>query len=188
MIPIIYADIIDDPIHLARFEHIYEKYYKQMFFTANRILNDDYEAEDALQDAFIGIARNMKTVSKIKDAHDLFYYLQSAARNAALNRLPKKKVYTEAVPLHETWNLSSDSFWQELCDDLDYEALTEAIASLPQTYQEALYFHFVMEFTIKETASLLQIKLATAKQRLVRGKQMLQKAIREKGCFDHVVK
>lgn len=187
MIPIIYADIIDDPVHLARFEEIYREHYKKMFFTANQILRDKYEAEDALQDAFIGIARNMKTVSKIEDPKDLFYYLQSAARNAALNRLPKKQVYTEAVPLHQMWSLSDSSLWSELCEKLDYEALTEALSSLPQTYQEALYFHFVMEYTIKETAALLQITVSAAKQRLVRGKQMLQEAIREKGCFDHVV-
>lgn len=187
MIPVIYANIIDDPVHLARFEKIYHKYYKQMFFTANQILNDPYEAEDALQDAFIGIARNMKTIVRIEDPKDLFYYLQSAARNAALNRLPKKQVYTDAVPVHQVWNLSNGSFWQELCDKLDYEALTDVITALPQTYQEALFFHFVMGYTIKETAEMLQIKVSTAKQRLVRGKQYLIQKIREKGCFDHVI-
>ena len=186
MIPMIYANIIDDPSHLERFETIYHKYYKKMFYTANQILKDPYEAEDALQDAFIGIARNMKTVVKIEDPKDLFYYLQSAARNAAINRLPKKQVYDDAVPVHELWNLSGGNFWQELCDKLDYEALTEVITDLPPTYQEALYLHFVMELTIKETADMLQIKVSTAKQRLVRGKQYLIQKIREKGCFDHV--
>jgi DNA-directed RNA polymerase specialized sigma24 family protein len=115
-----------------------------MFFTANEILQDKYEAEDALQEAFIGIARNMKTVSKIEDPKDLFYYLQSAARNAALNRLPKKQVYTEAVPLHQMWNLSDSSLWSELCEKLDYEALTEVLSALPQTYQEALLLNHLI--------------------------------------------
>lgn len=187
MIPVIYVNIIDDPSHLPRFEKIYHKYYKKMFYTANQILNDPYEAEDALQDAFIGIARNMKTVIKIDDPKDLFYYLQTAAKNAALNRLPKKQVYSDAVPIHELWDLSNGSFWQELYDILDYEALVNIIADLPETYQEALYLHFVMELTIKETADMLQIKVSTAKQRLVRGKQYLIQKIREKGCFDHVI-
>ena len=54
MIPILYANVIDDPVHLARFEEIYQRYYKQMYYTANKVLQDSYEAEDALQDAFIG--------------------------------------------------------------------------------------------------------------------------------------
>ena len=99
MLPIIYVNIIDDPKQIPRFEEIYETYYKKMFYTANKILKDDYEAEDALQDAFIGIARNMKTVIRIKSERDLYYYLQSAAKHAALNRLPKKQIYTDAIPL-----------------------------------------------------------------------------------------
>jgi len=188
MIPITYVQIIDDPKQLVTFEKIYETYAKQMFYAARRILGDDYEAEDAVQDAFIGIARNMKTVSRISNKSDLFFYLQTAARNAALNRLPKKKIYTESVSVEESWNISGGSFWQELCDKLDYEALVDVIGELPETYQEALYLHIAMELTIKETAALLQIKLATAKQRLVRGKKLLIQKIHEKGCFDYAAK
>ena len=47
MIPIIYADLIDDVGNRLLFEEIYEKYYQQMFFVASKILHDDYEAEDA---------------------------------------------------------------------------------------------------------------------------------------------
>ena len=188
MIPIIYVNIIDDPKHLPRFEEIYEEYYKQMFYTANRVLNDAYEAEDAVQDAFIGIARNMKTVSKITDEKDLFYYVQTAAKHAALNRLPKKKIYTESIPLEDAPFVSDNGFWAALCDKLTYEALVEAIVAIPETYREVLYFHFVMEYTIKETASLLNIKVATAKQRLVRGKKALIQAIQEKGVFEHGIK
>ena len=185
MIPIIYADIIDDPVHLARFEEIYVTYYKQMHYTANKILNDPYEAEDALQDAFIGIARNMKTVSRIKSERDLYAYLQTAARHAALNRLPKEKIYKDAIPLDKLPNISDNSFWTVLCERLDYTALAEIFTTIPLTYREALYYHFVLEFTIKETAAALNIGVPAAKQRLVRGKRQLIKAIHEKGCFEH---
>ena len=86
MIPIIYADIIDDAEDLALFEEIYEEYYRQMFFKANKILNDTHESEDAVHDAFIGIARNMKTVRAIQEKADLYYYMVRAAENAAYNR------------------------------------------------------------------------------------------------------
>lgn len=188
MIPIIYVNIIDDPKHLARFEEIYEEYYRQMFYTANKVLNDAYEAEDAVQDAFIGIARNMKTVSEITNKTDLSYYVHTAAKHAALNRLPKKKIYTESIPLDKVPFISDNGFWRELCDKLTYEALVEAIAAIPDTYREVLYFHFVMEYTIKDTANLLNIKVATAKQRLVRGKKALIQAVQEKGVFEHGVK
>lgn len=188
MIPLIYINIIDDPVHLARFEEIYETYHKKMFYTANKILKDGYEAEDALQDAFIGIARNMKTVIRIKSERDLYYYLQSAAKHAALNRLPKKQIYTDAIPLEKAPNIPDNRFWDMLCERLDYTALAEILADMPPIYQDALYYHFILEFTIKETAAALHISLSAAKQRLVRGKQVLTAAIQEKGCFEHGIK
>lgn len=51
---------------------------------------------DAVQDAFIGIARNMKTVSTIKEQKDLYYYVMRAAENAAHNRTRQTKHYTAA--------------------------------------------------------------------------------------------
>lgn len=185
MIPVIYANIIDDPKHLVKFEEIYEAYYKQIFYAANRILNDAYEAEDAVQDAFIGIARNMKTVSKITNKTDLFYYVQTAAKHAALNRLPKKKIYAESVPLDDAPVISDNSFWETLCNKLTCETLVEAIAAVPETYREVLYYHLVMGFSVKETASLLNIKVATAKQQLVRGKKVLIQEAEKRGAFEH---
>ena len=188
MIPMIYADLIDDAGHLARFEEIYEEYYRQMFHQANQILHDAYEAEDAVQDAFIGIARNMKTVSTISDKADLFYYLMRAAENAAYNRTRQTKHYANVLPLEEGLVGSKHSFWESLCTKLDYEQMMRAIGSLPKMYREVLYYHFVLGLTIPEVAKGLDIKLSTTKQRLVRGKKALLDAIGEEGELNYGTK
>lgn len=188
MIPIIYADLIDDVGNLARFEEIYEEYYQQMFHRANSILHDAYEAEDAVHDAFIGIARNMKTVSTISDQADLFYYLMRSAENAAYNRTRQTRHYANALPLEEGLVGSKHSFWESLCTKLDYEQLLRAIGSLPPMYREVLYYHFVLGLTIPEVAKGLDIKLSTAKQRLVRGKQALLDAIEKEGGLNYGTK
>ena len=130
MIPIIYADIIDDAEDLALFEEVYEEYYRQMFFKANRILNDTYEAEDAVHDAFMGIARNMKTVRAIRDKADLYYYMVRAAENAAYNRTRQTRHYANAVPLEEASVPSKRSFWNTVCNRMDYEQLVRTIAAM----------------------------------------------------------
>ena len=99
MIPMLYADLIDDAGNRLRFEEIYETYCRQMFYKANSILRDEHEAEDAVHDAFIGIARNMKTVAAIANEQDLRYYVLRAAENAAYNRTRQTKHYAQAVPL-----------------------------------------------------------------------------------------
>ena len=183
MIPMIYADLIDDAGSLIRFEKIYEEYRQQMFFKAEQILQDAYEAEDAVQDASIGIARNMNTVSTIKEQKDLYYYVMRAVENAAYNRTRQTKHYTAAVPLQDAPHVSDRSFWKTACTQMDYERLVRLISELPKMYREVLYYHFVLEFSIPETARGLGIKLATAKQRLVRGKKLLMQEIAKERSF-----
>lgn len=181
MLPIIYADLIDDPQHLLKFEEIYEEYRQQMFFVANRILHDEYEAEDAVHDAFICIGKNMKTIGAISDQRNLFYYLMSTARNAAHNRTRQTKHYTLAATLDSAANISDRSFWETVCTRMDYERLIGMIRQLPETYQEILYYHLVLEFTMPEIANNLGLKLSTAKQRLVRGKKLLLSELEKEG-------
>ena len=185
MIPMIYADLIDDVGNLAKFEEIYEKYRQQMFFRANQILKNEYEAEDALQDAFIGIARNMKTINTIANSQDLFYYLMRAAENAAYNRIRQTKHYATAVPLEDAPFVSDRSFWDKVCTQMDYERLVQLISELPKIYREVLYYHFVLEFPIAEVARGLDIKLSTAKQRLVRGKKQLIQEIEKERSLQY---
>ena len=131
-------------------------------------------------------ARNMKTVSAIANEQDLRYYVLRAAENAAYNRTRQTKHYTQAVPLEDVGHvLSSGEFWETVCSKLDYEALVGIIAAMPRTYREVLYYHFVLEFTMPEVAQSLDLKLATAKQRLVRGKKLLMQALEKEGSFDH---
>ena len=58
----LYAAVIDDAEDIKKFEKIYYEYREQMFFVANKILRDSYEAEDAVQNALLGIARSIRTL------------------------------------------------------------------------------------------------------------------------------
>ena len=49
----------------SKLEKMYKLYWDAMFATANGILKDQYLAEDAVQEAFLRIARNL---SKVRDA------------------------------------------------------------------------------------------------------------------------
>lgn len=86
----LYAAVIDDAEDIKKFEKIYYEYREQMFFVANKILRDSYEAEDAVQNALLGIARSIRTLPD-DDACLVRAYTLTAAKNAALNMLPEKQ-------------------------------------------------------------------------------------------------
>ena len=158
----------------------YLAHRKEMLTAAYRVLQDYHEAEDAVQDALLGVARNMKTVAQIAGEADLRLYLLRAARNAALNRTAAANRRSAQLPLEDARTVSDSTFW-DACAGSDYHRLLEIFAAMPEPYREALYHHFVLGFTTREVAAALNIKLSAAKQRLVRGKKLLLQALEKEG-------
>ncbi len=56
----IYMAIIDEPGDRQKFEYLYRTYKGLMFYVANQILHNIEDAEDAVHEAFIAIAQNIK--------------------------------------------------------------------------------------------------------------------------------
>ena len=57
---IIYLQMIDTPEDRSKFEQIYLEYRGLMFHVANEILHNEQDAEDAVHQAFLNVAENMK--------------------------------------------------------------------------------------------------------------------------------
>ena len=53
---IIYLQTIDDPEDSAKFEQLYEHYRSYMLKIANKILENEFDAEDAVHNAFVSIS------------------------------------------------------------------------------------------------------------------------------------
>ena len=62
---IMYMSLIDNEDDKIKFEDIYNKYKKMMFWIANQILNDERDIEEVVQDSFIKIIRNLDKIEKI---------------------------------------------------------------------------------------------------------------------------
>ena len=82
-----------------KFELLYEKYRKLMFYIANNILNDEYLAEDAVHQTFIKI----KNLDKIDDVscHKTKSFIVIMVRNTAINMYNRRK-RTSVIPFDKT--------------------------------------------------------------------------------------
>ena len=79
-----YMAFIDDEDDREKFEIIYNEYRKRMVSTAYSILRNHEDAEDAVHDTFIKIARNMNSIGDPKSNEALSYILK-ATKNTAIN-------------------------------------------------------------------------------------------------------
>ena len=55
----------------------------------------------------------------------------------------------------------------------DYLTAKQINLIMKDIYKEVMYYHFVMDLSIPEVAKMLNCKVSTVKQRLVRGKKLL---------------
>lgn len=61
----IYLSLIDSYKDKSKFMKIYDKYKNLLFHVAKKILKDNNLAEDALQEAFIRIAKNLHKINEV---------------------------------------------------------------------------------------------------------------------------
>ena len=61
-----YLQIIENPGDRIKFEQLYRKYRNLMFYIANKILQNQQDAEDAVHNAFLSVAKNISKISDIE--------------------------------------------------------------------------------------------------------------------------
>lgn len=177
---LIYLSLIDDERERRLFEKIYNTYRQQMFCLARSILSSDADAEDAIHEVFIRVAtKHMKLMGELKNENDIRNYLLKATKNTAINIINKRKhenvsvdSISESAQLHGA-TLSDSDFIDAVCTQYDYEKVVYAIKRLDKKYSDVLYYHFVLEMSVRETADLLGRNASTVKKQLVRGKKLL---------------
>ena len=184
---VLYMSFLDDDSEKRLFEKIYYSYRKQMFLVAKEIVSRNEDAEDVVHDVFYKVAsKHMEVVSRLQDA-DLRNYMLKATKNRAINA--KKKKSKESVSLDTVMEydvehireLSDESFLEVLCEKMEYVQILETMKSMDKRYQDVLYYHFVLEFTVPETAKELGRTKETVKKQLARGKKILLRLLEEKG-------
>lgn len=150
-------------------DELYHTYRNQMYALAFSILHSQMAAEDAVHDVFVRVAANRSVLEKIKSQEDMRNYLLKATKNTALNALRKT---SREIPFEEP-ALSDEEFFDAVFRRGAYEEVVRAIRALDGKYADVLYFHFVLEMTVPETAKALDRSISAVKQQLVRGKKML---------------
>lgn len=175
-----YTALIDDEGERLRFEQIYYGYRKQMLYVAQGILHDPMEAEDAVQTALLGIARQIRHLPA-QDPRALRAYVLTAAKNAALNLLPRKQQQNELLDLSELNMADGTDLFEQVSASENYALLHRAIRKIPAVYRDVLMLKYVQGMTMKEIASLLGRKTSTVHQQITRGKKLLIAQCREEG-------
>ena len=154
-----------------KFEAVYNTHKNALYNQVLSMVKNEKDAEDVLQEAFIKIAKNLKSINDIK-SKEAVSVLIVITKNTAYDYIRKSSKIVE-LPLSETEDAFDGSALDNLVSNIEYQEIVSIITGIPYPYNEVLYLHFVKDYSIKKTADLLDKKTATVKMQLVRGKRIL---------------
>jgi RNA polymerase sigma-70 factor, ECF subfamily len=165
------------------FEACVRAYAGRLLLVARRILRNEEDASDAVQDAFLSAFKGM---SQFKGQAQLGTWLHRIVVNAALGRLRKlhrhpEKSIEDLLPHfgegeHQTdppvpWQATPDTIVQE---EETRTLVQGCISQLPETYRIVLLLRDIEGMATEETAQLLATSTAVVKTRLHRARQALR--------------
>lgn len=168
---LIYLQMLDTPEDQRKFEALYYAYRRTMLYVAMQILKDHQLAEDAVQEAFLRLAKNFSKIGQV-DCPRTRLFTVIIVRNVSLTMLAerKKELVFEGpaatVPIE--YDLEAD-----VLERIAYEDLLSAIRGLPAIYRDILYLQCVEEYKLTEISKLLGIGTETVKKRAQRGRKKL---------------
>lgn len=167
---LIFLQAIDDPLHIPKFTAIYYRYRNYLFRIAAKLLDDQRDIEDAVQEAFFAIARN---IAKLDDPYSARTraYITLTIESKAVDILRAKKK-------HQTAALEDAS---GLDIPMKEEGLAAAIAALPQREREFILLKYAQGYTNRELCGLLGLSYAGVNSLDQRAKQKLRELLKEEG-------
>ncbi len=144
------------------FAEIVSRYEKRVFFVVKRMLNDDDDAADAIQEVFIKLHDSLK---RFRGDANLYTYIYRIATNVSISYLRKRKVRA-VVRLDEVISnmLAGGSEPQR---DIDRDELrhlvSRAVAALPMQQRQVFILRFYEELSYEEIAQVMHRSLGALK-------------------------
>ena len=172
---IIYLQAIEDPGDREKFAELYEHYRAYMLKIANEILDNTFDAEDALHNAFISISEHMDKVQDVSSKTTRGFVAIIVERKAI--DLYRKR--NRLVSLDTIENEVGISFPPPEDDDL-----ARCLSKLPLRYQHVIMLKYYHGYTINEIANMFGMKPASVSKLDQRAKAKLEKICREEGVYD----
>jgi len=161
----------------AQFQ-IYKLYYKAMYNTSLRIVNDSMEAEDIMQESFLSAFEKIDTYS---GTVSFGAWLKKIVINRSLDSLSRRKAIFEDIDSHiGIRDDSSEDILRKEEADIKVEEVKEAINRLPDGYRIILSLYLLEGYDHDEIGEILSISSSTSRSQLSRAKQKLVAELKKK--------
>lgn len=148
------------------FGMLYRSYHASLLRFAHRLCGNDQIAFDAVQDAWMTVAR---TLSELHDPSMFRARIFRAVRWRTIDHMRKRE--THMVPIDE--NIIEDVS-VENSDWATKGQITALVEKLPKVEQQAVHLFYLEDMKLAEISAVLEVPAGTLKSRLNRARSRLK--------------
>jgi RNA polymerase sigma-70 factor (ECF subfamily) len=151
---------------------IYKAYYKAMFNISYRILKDEFEAEDIMQEAFLTVFTKMDSY---KGEVTFGAWLKRIVINKSLTQLKKNNRYQEVkmevIPTNDVEDETIDY------TGLKAKNVLNCLQSLKENYRLVLNLHLIEGYDYEEISQILNYTNENVRTTISRAKKKLKQVL-----------
>ena len=152
----------------AQFE-IYKCYYRAMYNTALRILNNSFEAEDMMQESFLIAFTKLST---FKGEVTFGSWLKRIVINKCLTQLKKNNRFEEVkMEVYREEKVEEDL---SIDSSIKPQLILNAMNDLKENYRVALNLHLIEGYDYEEISEIMNISYENSRTTISRAKSKLR--------------
>lgn len=157
----------------AQFE-LYRLYSQAMYNICLRMLKNEMDAEDLLQNSFVDVFTKLHT---FKYQSTVGAWIKRIVVNNCINYLKKRRLKIEELKDNHASTLIEPSQEKDLGPRVSVEQIKSAMNDLPDGYRVVFTLYMFEGYDHKEIAGLLGVTEATSKSQYSRAKRKLKDII-----------
>lgn len=154
---------------------LYNKYCEGMFIVAKRFLKDPYEAEDAMQEAFINAFSRLQ---QFQGEVSFGAWLKRIVINKCLDKLKGRKLELIALNEQILEKVEEDSRDWEIDDEIGIKQVKQTLERLPEKYKYPLMLYLFEGYDHEEISEILQVSQVASRTLVHRGRKKLQEELK----------
>lgn len=162
---LIYVSLLKLPQQQQDFEAVYLRYRQLMYRRAYKILGNPQDAEDAVHEAFLAIAKNFHKISS-EECHKIKWYVVTIVEHKAIDIYRKKQRQPHTGLVEALDAVHEDRYTDN--------RLANCLLRLPEQYRTVLLLKYAYGLSNREIARTLNVSQNNVSKRIERGKAALR--------------
>lgn len=155
-------------------EKVFKSYYAPLCYFASKFFPDGAEAEDIVQDLFVGLAEKKQ---RFESEYHLKNFLYLSVRNASISRIRKGNTKEKYLAFFQEKQLNENLEEAVITTEI-YKELAEAVDKLPAECRKVFELTYFQGLSNEEVALRLNLSIHTVKAQKARGKKILKENLR----------